>query len=100
MHPRPKPFPVISATDNDDIYKVIKIRKRSIPKDRSLTLCVHSLREMADLDGVELHFVEGKFNPADALTKPLTNMTPLLNLMNGKAVNMGEERDPLSAKRR
>ena len=90
---------VRSATDNDDLYKIIKIRKRSVPKDRSLTICVHTLREMVDHDDMGLHFVEGKVNPADSLTKPMTNMQSLLTLMRGTAVNIGEDHEPLAAKR-
>ena len=92
-------LPVVCATDNDDLDKIAKIRKRTIPKDRSLTICLHILREMIDLDDLVVHFVEGKCNPADALTKPLMDLTKLYNLTQGFAKNIGEDFDPLAPKR-
>jgi len=87
------------TTDNDDLYKAVKIRKRSVPKDRSLTLSVYILRECADLDRVTLCFVPGLANPADALTKPLSDMDNLIKLMRGEASNLGQEADPMGPKR-
>ena len=87
------------TTDNDDLYKAVKIRKRSVPKDRSLTLSVYILRECADLNKVNLNFVPGLSNPADALTKPMSSMDNLINLMKGEAANLGHEADPLGSKR-
>jgi len=87
------------TTDNDDLYKAINIRKRSVPKDRSLTLSVYNLRECADLEKVTLCFVPGLANPADALTKPLSDMDNLVKLMRSEAINMGQEADPMGPKR-
>ena len=99
MCPDEKPLTTRCAVDNDDLYKIVKLRKRSVPKDRSLTICVHMLREIVDDDGLTVAFVEGRVNPADALTKPLTDATPLLQLMRGAAANMGAEVDPIGKKR-
>ena len=90
MDPSRGTLKITCATDNDDLYKIVKIRKRSVPKDRSLTICVHVLRESVDLDNLLVDFVPGKVNPADALTKPLSNMDTLLDLMKGMANNLGK----------
>ena len=92
-------LPIRCATDNDDLYKIVKIRKRTIPKDRSMTICVHVLRECVDLDDIQVSFVPGRVNPADALTKPLSDMSPLLKIMTGEVANMGQDLDPISKKR-
>ena len=90
------------TTDNDDLYKTVKIRKRSLPKDRSLTLCVAILRESADDETVTVKFIPGLDNPSDALTKPLhaPQMQSLMKIMEGNGVNyLGLDFDPLSSKR-
>jgi hypothetical protein len=87
------------AIDNDDLYKAVKLRKRAIPKDRSLTLTVHQLRESADEDGVTVKFTPGKVNIADGLTKPLPNYDNLKKVMQGQIADLGTEVDPLAPKR-
>ena len=99
MCPEEKPLGVRCAVDNDDLYKIVKLRKRTVPKDRSLTICVHMLRELVDEDNLKLTFVEGKVNPVDALTKPLSDASPLIELMRGNASNMGAEVEPIGKKR-
>ena len=92
-------LPLNLVTDNDDLYKVIKIRKRAIPKDRSLTLAVYQLRESADMDNVNVLFTPGKVNAADGLTKPLSDLSSLFDIMKGKPSHIGKDVDPMAPKR-
>ena len=92
-------LPLNLVTDNDDLYKIVKLRKRQIPRDRSLTIAVYQMRESADLDQVNILFTPGKVNSADGLTKPLGDLTPLLEIMNGRASNLGADVDPLAPKK-
>ena len=48
--PQTRVLPIRMVTDNDDLYKMVKERKRSIPKDRSLTIAINQLRESMDQD--------------------------------------------------
>ena len=98
--PQARTLPVNMVTDNDDLYKMVKERKRAIPKDRSLTIAIHQLRESADLDRVSVLFQPGKSNPSDALTKPLPDDKNLIDAMKGHIDNFGKDLDPLGPKRK
>ena len=97
--PQERTIPIRMVTDNDDLYKMVKERKRSIPKDRSLTIAIHQLRESLDQEEVSLLFEPGKTNPADALTKPLSDDRTLKSAMKGHITNFGKDLDPMAPKR-
>ena len=78
---------------------MVKQRKRTIPKDRSLTIAVHQLRESADLDEVSVLFEPGKTNPSDGLTKILPDSKYLIDVMNGEIGHFGKDLDPQGPKR-
>jgi len=63
-------LPMKAATDAKDVISMVNQRKRVLPKDRTLTLTVFSVRDIVDHYGVSLDYVPTTECITNELTKP------------------------------
>ena len=75
--------PLCLKTDSKCVQMAVNVRKKSIPKDRSLVISIVTLREYNNLDKIVFEYVPSNLNLADDLTK---NKTPTSHLVQSDTV--------------
>ena len=66
--------------DASCVSDAVNVRRRTLPRDKGLTLALQYLRELVNDDEIEIKKIDGSDQLADELTKPMS-VSKLLNFM-------------------